>query len=266
MELETQVESLDNIPEALHPLYTQDDKGYKLNVNPEALEEALVPGLKSALQKERTNFKDLSRQHKDLARKLEAFGEDDPQAILQELVDLRRQAEKTKNKDSKGDDAIEQIKKQLNDSHRKELDAVINERDAVTGQLKSLLVDSAATSMVSELKGTPKLLLPHIKNMTEVIKGEDGKFQVRVLNEEGQHRVNKNGDFMTIRELVEEMRSDAIFARAFDGEGASGGGTSSGAHRGGGSALQKRSKMTVEQKADFIAKNGQEGYLKLPWD
>lgn len=264
MELETSVETLEAVPEALHGLYRESEKGFELVVDPQALEDAVAPNLKSALQKERQNAKQRDREAKDLRKKLEALGEEDPEAIIEELGQLREFRENASKNKGKDDNAVEQVRRQLQDEFGKTLSKKDAELLALKGQLTSVLVDSAAVSAISELKGVPKLLLPHVKRMTEVIE-EDGKYHVRVLNDKGEHRVNKDGDYLSIKELVEELRNDEVFSRAFDGDGASGGGTPPGTQRGGGAATKKRSQMSVPEKSEFIAKHGQEAYLALPY-
>jgi hypothetical protein len=261
MSLEKSLETLDDVPEALRSLYRENEGQFELAIDPSELEDLVAPNLKSALQKERQNAKQREREAKDLKRKLEALGEEDPETLLHELNDLREKSAKGKGKD---DSAVEQVRKQLQEEFGKTIktkDETIND---LRSQLTSLLVDSAATGAISEMKGVPKLLLPHVKRMTEVVH-EDGKYQVRVLNDKGEHRVNKDGDYKSIKELVSELRNDEVFARAFDGDGASGGGIPSGGPRGGGAATKKRSQMTVDEKSAFIADQGMEKYLALPF-
>lgn len=264
MGLEKSVESLEGVPEALHSLYRENEGQYELTVDPSELEELVAPNLKSALQKERQNARQREREAKDLKRRLETFGDEDPEALLEELSSLRKLKEKAEAGKGKEDSAVEQVRKQLQDEFGKTLKAKDEDLSKLKGQLTSLLVDSAATGAISEMKGVPKLLLPHVKRMTEVVE-EDGKYDVRVLNEQGEHRVNSDGEYMTIKELVSELRNDEVFQRAFDGEGASGGGTPSGGPRGGGAATKKRSQMAVEEKSAFIDKHGMDAYLALPF-
>lgn len=266
MGLEKNLESLEDLPEGLRSLYVEKEEGqYELSIDPKELEDAIAPSLKSALQKERQNARQREREAKEWKRKLEAFGDDaDPETLLEELETLRKSKESFEKTKGKDDNAVEQVRKQLQDEFGKTLKAKDENLAKLQGQLTSLLVDSAATSAISELKGVPKLLLPHVKRMTEVVE-EDGKYEVRVLNEKGEHRVDSNGDYLTIKGLVEELRSDDVFARAFDGDNVSGGGTPSSGIRGGGAATKKRSSMTVEEKTTFIDKHGKDAYLALPF-
>jgi phosphoenolpyruvate carboxylase len=265
MGLEKSIETLEDIPEGIQGLYRErEEGGYELAFDPQALEDAVAPSLKSALQKERQNAKQRDREAKELKRKLESLGEDDPESILEELSSLRQFKESAEKSRGKDDNAVEQVRKQLQEEFGKTLSKKEAEAAQLKGQLTSLLVDSAATAAISELKGVPKLLLPHVKRMTEVVE-EDGKYDVRVLNEKGEHRVNSNGDYLTIKELVTELRSDDVFQRAFDGEGASGGGIPSGGPRGGGAATKKRSQMAVAEKSEYIEKHGMDSYLSLPY-
>lgn len=266
MGLEKVLESLEDLPEGLRSLYVEKGEGaYELAFDPQELEDVVAPSLKSALQKERQNARSREREAKELKRKLEIFGEDaDPEAVLEELNTLRKTKEQFEKGKGKDDNAVEQVRRQLQDEFGKTLKTKDEQLTKLQSQLTSLLVDSAATSAISELKGVPKLLLPHVKRMTEVVE-EDGKYEVRVLNEKGEHRVNKNGDYLSIKELVAELRNDDIFARAFDGDGASGGGIPPNGSRGGGAATKKRSTMAVDEKSAYIAEHGMDKYLSLPY-
>ena len=160
MELESTVESLDNVPEPLRVLYKQSEgedgeaSGFQLAVDPDELESALVPNLKSALGKERTGRKKLEKQVNSLTEQLAGID-------LDEYNALREAAAKAKNDDLKKKGDWETMKAQLEEQHSVEVD----KRDKRIGQLESvinsLVVDNVATMAIAELKGQPELLLPH---------------------------------------------------------------------------------------------------------
>ncbi|MCV5209767.1 hypothetical protein OFC00_33315, partial [Escherichia coli] len=64
---------------------------------------------------------------------------------------------------------------------------------------------------------------PVIRRHIKVVE-EEGRFVRRIVDDEGDVKVNGKGEPMTISELVTEMRNNDLYARAFDGEGRGGSG------------------------------------------
>jgi hypothetical protein len=53
---------------------------------------------------------------------------------------------------------------------------------------------------------------------------EDGDFKVQVVDASGNPRVNGKGEFLSIADLVGEMRQSEVFGRAFEPTGTTGSG------------------------------------------
>lgn len=123
---------------------------------------------------------------------------------------------------------------------------------AAQSQLVDLTVGATAQRLASGLAvpGSADVLLPHIKSR---LRYEDGK--TVVLDAEGKPSAS------TVDELANEIRNDSRFKPLIVASMADGGGANG--SRGGGAAI-KRSQMTPEEKREFIQKNGQNAYLKLP--
>src|SRR5262249_48617114 len=78
-------------------------------------------------------------------------------------------------------------------------------------------------ALVAE-KGNPVLLLPHIKQMTKVV--ADGEnYVVRIVDGQGNLRVNGTGSDMTISDLVKEMKGDKNFLGGFESDAKGGTGS-----------------------------------------
>lgn len=146
------------------------------------------------------------------------------------------------------------------EKHNKDLESKDGRIKALSGVVERHLVDAQATAAIAEAKGVPALLLPHVKASTRVIE-EDGDFAVRVVDAQGNPRVNGKGEYLSIADLVREMRESEVYGRAFDAPGGSGSGAQEGRNVQG---SLKRSEMTSAQKAEYINKHGQAAYLKLP--
>lgn len=115
--------------------------------------------------------------------------------------------------------------------------------------LDSLLVDSVATSLASEISTAPKLILPHIRAR---LKAEyvDGKGRTVVLDGEGN----------TLESGLDGLRKEFLanneFSAILIGSKASGGGAA-GAGKGGALAKDIR-KMTATEEARFANENPEE--------
>ena len=106
--------------------------------------------------------------------------------------------------------------------------------------LERRLIEIEATHAIATARGEAKLLLPHVLGRLRVA-GAGEALTLDVLDEAGQPRRVPSGDdgaerAMTLAELVEEMRADSVFARAFEGSGRNGGGAP--AQRGGGDGVR----------------------------
>lgn len=212
MALQFVIDSLDAVPESVRTLYQPEGDKFRLQL--EGYEDPT--GLKSALQKEREAAKNASKQSQAWA----SLGKT-PEEI-QQLLDLQRKSEEDKAaKNGEWDKLKVQMQEQFG-TERSKLESALKAKD---GAIERYLVDAQAVSAISELKGVPALLLPHVKAAVKVV-DDDGEYVTRVVDANGNPRVNSKGDFLTIKDLVSEMRQSDVFGRAFEPTGTTG----SGAH------------------------------------
>lgn len=241
------VDSIDTIPEAQRGLYKETNGKFTLDV--EGYEDPT--NLKSALQKEREAAKTASKQ----AQAWAALGKT-PEEI-QALVEAQAQAERDKL--TKGGE-WDKLKEQMTGQHKVELSKKDERIQSLTKSLERRLIDADATAAIADAKGVPALLLPHVRASVKVIE-EDGDFKVRVVDASGNPRVNGKGEFLSISDLVGEMRQSEIFGRAFDATGTTGGGASGGGSGGGGKTM-KRATFDALKPAQRAARMA-EGYTIL---
>lgn len=227
MPLQLTVDTLDAVPENLRSLYSEADGKFRLAVD--GLED--TAGLKSALQKEREAARTAEKQSKAWM----ALGKT-PEEIAA-LVDAQRKAEE--DRALKGGE-FDKLKAQMNEQHKAELDKERGKSSAMRTHLERHLVDAQATTAITDLKGVPALLLPHVKAAVKVVDDGDN-FAVRVVDANGNPRVNGKGDFLSIRDLVDEMRQNEVFGRAFEPTGATGSGASGSGGAGVGGKTMTRS-------------------------
>lgn len=259
MALKAIVDNLDGVPEGARDFYTAGEDGkFTLAVEPVggwALED--VEGLKSALGKERGENDRLKKQ-------ITKFGDIDVDRAREALSHYEqfKDIDPKKEADKIAQAKVEALQKQLLDKHAQEVAGKDERIGNLYKQVEYLLVDQVATAAIAEAKGSVELLLPHVRQFTRV-KEAEGKFSVEIVDREGNPRIsNAKGDPLDIKGFVAELRSSDVFGRAFDGTGITGGGTPPNLN--GGGASLNRSKMTAQQKSEYIAKHGQSAFLKLP--
>lgn len=254
MALKLMIDSLDGVDEALRPLYVEKDGKFALAVD--GVED--TSGLKNALAAERKRAADLEKQTKawkTLGKTPEEIAELVDAAELKAQTDAERKGEWDK------------LRAQMNDKHAQDLKL----KDETIGQmrkrLQAELVDAKAVSAIASAKGVPDLLLPHVQRFTKV----DDDFNVVVVDAKGDPRVNGKGDPLSIADLIEEMKANEIFGRAFEGSGQSGSGMRPNSGGGGNPAgritwddLQGSTPTQRAKRAAFVDEHGHDAYLKLP--
>lgn len=149
---------------------------------------------------------------------------------LEEIQEIRRKKEESaKAKESeplKKDDherAVAQYKAQL-EAKQKEVAAKEAEIEQERKANREYRMETSAVSAISKHEGIPKLLLPHVMSSLLVEK-VNGREYVRVVGEDGEPRLNKRGEVMTVDEFVSSLRDDPDFSRCFKGTGTTGSGT-----------------------------------------
>ncbi|MBB1599488.1 hypothetical protein [Variovorax sp. UMC13] len=232
------VDAIDAIPEAQRGLYKESNGKFVLDVD--GYEDPV--GLKSALTKEREAAKNASKQVAAWA----ALGKT-PEEI-QALVEAAAQAEQDKlGKSGEWD----KLKQQMADQHKAELGKKDERINVLTKSLERRLIDADATAAIAAAKGVPMLLLPHVRASVKVIE-DGGDFKVQVVDAAGNPRVNGKGEFLSIADLVGEMRQSEVFGRAFEASGTTGGGASGGP--GGGSKVIKQAAFDALSPKDRAAR------------
>lgn len=248
--LKMTVDSLEAIDETLRDFYEQDGDKFKLKV--EGIEP--VDGLKSALQKERADRAAAEKQ----AKAWSAVGKTPDE--IKELLAAQEKADEDKATRA---GEWDKLKAQMNEKHQTELKSREDKIAAMQSTLERHLIDATATAAIAAEKGVPDLLLPHVQRHVRVV-DEDGEFAVKVVDARGDPRVDAKGEPLTIADLVKEMKASEIFGRAFEASGNTGSGKQPGSGSGGTGTAKPRGKMSLEEKADFIAQHGQEAYQALP--
>lgn len=222
MALKAIIDSIDGLPEDVAKEYTQTEDGqYRLDVEPTGGLELHAPGkLKKALEQERHN----AAKAAERAKKFDGL---DPSEVREALKKVEEMADWLPA--DKIDASVKERERQLIAKHKEEMEKAKAESSSLTKELERHLIRGRATAAISKAKGTPELLLPIVSSRMKMQRKDDGKFFVEVVDEDGVGRVgDANGSPMTVEQLVDDLRKDERYARAFDGDNASGAGSGGG--------------------------------------
>ncbi|NBW17560.1 MAG: hypothetical protein EBR82_57250 [Caulobacteraceae bacterium] len=255
MPIEQIFDTREDAPEWIRPALLEQDGKFVFQA--ELAHE--VGGLKKALETERKQKAEAEKRLKGF----EGVDVDQYQKLMAERDEIEaKQAQKAGDWVSRE----EQLKKQLQaDLAKREghYTAEIQGRDAKIALMQSALerslITAEATSAISALKGTPELLLPHVMQRVRIFE-EDGDYTVKVLDAQGQPRIaDVKGTPFTIKHLVEEMRNDPVFGRAFEASGTGGSGAQNGNKAGGNAKAMSRKSfdaLSPTQRMQFIRDGG----------
>ena len=252
MTLQAEVDSLESVPEALHELYEEKDGKFRL-----ALEGAHFPEEVEGLKTKRD---ELLKEKKKLADRVAGLP-DDLQEQLEELATLRTDAEKRADTKAEEKGEWDKLKEKQQQIHQKEKDAWDEERGSLVGELDQSLRKDKVTAALIDGEAHVKIMLPHVMGSTRTIE-EGGKHKVIVVDEEGERRLGKDGNDMTIDELVAEMGEQEEYAPGFEGSDATGGGAK-GRKVAGGDKRKALKDMTEADKIAFTDEHGLEEFNKL---
>jgi hypothetical protein len=239
MALDLEITALDSVPEAVRALYVPHGDKFRLDV--QGIED--TSGLKSALEKERTTARELDKQTKQW----KSLGKTPDE--ISALIAAQAQAESDKLAKA---GEWDKLRAQMNEKHAQDIAVVTDKVAAKDKALAKYLVDSAAVSAIAAAKGAHELLLPHVRNAVKVIE-ENGDYTVRVVDAAGNPRVDGKGAYLSITDLVSEMRQSPVYGRAFESSGATGGGASQSASGANGKRSITRAQFDAMDAAGQIA-------------
>lgn len=207
MALKQTLDTLEGVPEALHPEYMKGEDG-KFHLNVEGLPE-MATALKAA-----------NKEAAERRKALEALKGVDPE----EYQRLKTEAEERAATDAAAKGQWDKLKEQMAEKHKADLLAKDTALGKYKAQLEKNLIDAQAVAAIAAEKGVPELLLPHVKGRVRVSE-VDGEFRFEILDKNGSPMIaDASGTPAGFADLVKSMKADPIYGRAFEGSGASGGG------------------------------------------
>lgn len=248
------VDSIDKVPEQFRGMYAEGEGGFTLNESFKGTATA-IDGLNKSLKAARRDADDAKKNRPDIsgfAAVGQLLGLEGDDALDAET--LRAAVERTIGESKDGKVNWDKMKKDLEKGFQTQLQGKDGELQSMSKTLQKYLVTTAAVQAIAGHKGVPDLLLPHIKDRTKVVKDGDD-YVVRVVDESGDPRGNASGGFMTVEDLVKELKAHPTFGRAFESEAPNGTGVKPGA--GQTKPNQSKAELTPTQKiAAGLAKRG----------
>lgn len=230
------VDALDLVPENLRGYYQEDKANNNFVVKPDVktLADAFTNSWKSVKtltkKKNDDNNKDAARRTiiDGLVTKLtEAgieVGEDHTKlgeivsAKLTELTESLKGGKEVKTN-------LEAIKKQFEANMAKELGKKDSELNSMRASLEEYMINSSAMSALAAAEPVERgieLVLPQILKAAKVVRSDEGKYSVKVVDADNNERLNNKGESMTISDLVGELKT--TFPMAFKSVAKGGGG------------------------------------------
>lgn len=244
------VDTIDKVPEQFRPVYSEDPTTKKFVVNPtmKGIVDALT-GLNGALKNERKSTATLKGQKDVAAVVKETFGLDTVEEVKAKIDELTTQvAEKSKVDPAK-------IKADIEKAFGVKEEGYKADKAKMQATLDKYLVDSAGLAALVEAKGNTKLLMPIIKSQAVVV--PDGEeYVVRIKDPAGDYRGNGAGGFMTVADLVKELKGSADYGVAFASDAPAGGGKPNGQQTNQQRQTQQRQVETGEKTPQQLISDG----------
>lgn len=187
-----------------------------------------------------------------------------------EIKKLIQEREEAEIKDAEKRQDYEALREKEREKHAKELarrDDIVTEKEQdlsnMQKTLENYLIDAQLTAEIANAGAKPKLLMPHVRNKAKVVRTEDGKYNVGVLDDDGNIRDN-----FSLKDLVEESKKDDDLSALFPAPESSGAATNQQGQKSPGAKgkapKKKKSEMTDKERESFIGEFGVAEYKKLP--
>lgn len=239
MALKAVVTSLDGVDAQFHSLYSKDEESDNYVLEVEGVDEMpAVVGLRKKRDELLGKLKTASESLKqfdgiDLEKYSETMskiekGELVPKGSADPNADIAKLTEEYEAKiqgiQSKAESELKQLQEKVGEAEQ----AAEREKAAA----RAYFTQKEITSALAE-HDVPYELLGHIvERQVKVETTDDGRFQLHVVGADGHPRVkDSKGNHYQVADLVEEMREDPKYQRAFPSSGASGSGAQGGGSR-----------------------------------
>lgn len=110
----------------------------------------------------------------------------------------------------------------------KNLREELSKKEESISKFKQKAVDSKLnaelTSAITEAKGVTELLKPLLQGRVKASFNDEGEIVTEVFDEHGKP-LYVNGEPATVKDLIESLKNNEVYGRAFEGTGSSGSGS-----------------------------------------
>jgi len=238
------VTDLESVDENLRTFYTANEAEDGFVIKPELVEVSKAwDGINNANVAIRKENKGLKGGKVDLSG-LSEYGTT-PAEILEAFNGKTKELSDALDK-KEGHVNPEKIRVEMKKAHTVEMDTANKRADSYKGQLYDTLVTNVAMAAINEHKGNTKLLLKFVTEQIEM-KDVDGKLEPHVMDEDGDRKMGGAGSYMTVPELVKNMKGNKDFAALFDADVNNGSGPPNNRSSQGGPA-PKGAKLSSQQR------------------
>lgn len=153
----------------------------------------------------------------------------------EEYKALKSAAAKAEEERLRKEGDFDKWRQQMQDERDRLLGEAQAERDKAFSQRDSYVQRTEVIANIAKADGIADLLEPHVMAQTKVFVTDNGPV-VKVVDKEGHPRINgQTGKELTLADLLSEMKESDVFAPAFRGSRATGGGANGSAGNGGAS-------------------------------
>lgn len=260
--------------QAEHEEHEQDDQ--ELDTRPQdVVEDDHVKIPKEDYKKQQKALKEANKQAHKLRERYKAYEELGDPEELQELRTKIQQMEEGADKQTQEDDDRVSRKEmdKLRQRLQKEYEQQIRERDeklqSMQSKVEQTVLISQAKSIIQKYDGKPELgLLDKVKGSAKVIE-ENGEFNIRMIDEDGDPVFNDKGEYANLEDFVKGLREDPVFGQAFNAPRKTGTGVRNqndngdGGKRGVPNVTKSELNRNEAAKKAFFEKHGFEGWKQL---
>lgn len=209
------ITNLDGVDENLRPFYTANEAEDGFVIKPELIEVSKAwDGINKANGSIRKENKSLLGGKVDLSG-LSEYGTN-PVEILESFKGRTKELSDALDK-KEGHVNPEKIRIEMKKAHTVELDVANKRADSYKTQLYDTHVTNVAMTAINEYKGNEELLMGFVTKQV-VMKDIDGKLEAHVIDSDGDRRMGGAGSYMTVAELVKNMKGEKKFASLFAAE------------------------------------------------
>ena len=251
VEIPLEIDNIDEVPEYAKPLYVaKDGGGYSFKD---------VSGMEKTLRDVKTEKAELQEQARALKAQMDRLKDVDPE----EYKSLKAKKQELDQASAEASGEIQRVKEELKATFEERERRAREEADSIWRNYSGDFLQSTIERQLAAA-GVPERRWNHARRLIEgdiKVDREGSRPVIRILDEHGKPRLNKDADPMSISDLIQNLRSE--FPEMFPSGGSVGSGAGSSSESADLPQDRTPSKWTEKQKRAFIERNGHDAYRKL---